>query len=123
MLTEVRSVAAAQLKTLKKHGRLFTVNTTAASVGSPATAPTGPPNGDSQDPTRLPLHAREPMTAPMMALSLLSNANYLIHQGLHSLTLPRLPLMYPGDRDAQDRCMDRVDGVRLVLHYALSAGT
>jgi hypothetical protein len=112
MLGEVRSVAASQLKAHKKHGRLFTVNTTAASVGSPATAPTGPANGGSQDPASAPLGAKEPMTAPMMALSLLSNTNYLIHQGLHSLTLPRLPLMYPGDREAQDRCMDRVDGVR-----------
>ena len=60
------------------------------------------------------------MTAPMMALSLLSNTTFLIDHGLHALALPRLPLMYPGDRTAQDRCMARVDGVCARLSFVRS---
>lgn len=53
----------------------------------------------------------EPMTAPMMALSLLSNTSFLIDHGVMNLTLPRLPLMYPGDPTAQDKCLEAVDMV------------
>ena len=53
----------------------------------------------------------EPMTAPMMALSLLSNTSFLIDHGVMNLTLPRLPLMYPGDPAAQDKCLEAVDKV------------
>lgn len=105
MLAEVRKVAASQLKAHKKHGRLFTVNTAAgggAANGKNGDATAGSGGGGAGD----------ALSAPMMALSLLSNTNYLIHTGLHALTLPRLPLMYPGDRAAQDRCMDKVDEAR-----------
>lgn len=115
MLGEVRTKASAMLKEHKKQGALFTISPASQShsVGArsdiPGSAATPSPRqetGDARD------AAREPMTAAMMALSLLSNTNFLIDQGLHALALPRLPLMYPGDRDAQDRCMSRVDGVR-----------
>ena len=113
MLDEVGSKANAMLREHKKAGNLFTIapasqpRSAAAARGAEPYAATGTPNGWAGS-TAI---ALEPMSAAMMALSLLSNTNYLIDQGLHSLTLPRLPLMYPDDRAAQDRCMARVDGV------------
>jgi hypothetical protein len=113
MLGEVRAKAAAMLREHKKAGALFTIAPASAqrNVGARHDIP-GSARPQTWSEGRQ--AAVEPMTAAMMALSLLSNTNYLIDQGLHSLALPRLPLMYPDDRPAQDRCMARVDGVRAV---------
>ena len=109
MLGEVHAKASVMLKEHKKQGRLFTIDPTTQPAGSVAAkeVPGGQPalGGSS-------IGTEEAMTAPMMALSLLSNTNFLIDQGLHSLALPRLPLLYPDNRAAQDECMERVDAVR-----------
>jgi hypothetical protein len=113
MLGDVRTKASAMLRDHKKHGRLFTIDPTQQPSNAAANreVPGGKPSAAPETWAESTIRSCDPMTAPMMALSLLSNTNYLIDQGLHSLTLPRLPLMYPDDREAQDRCMDCVDGV------------
>jgi hypothetical protein len=104
MLLEVRSEARAMLKAHQKQGGLFTIEPSIA--------------GTSTEMSQDDLHKlsstkmMEPMSAPMMALSLLSNTSFLIDHGVMNLTLPRLPLMYPGDQAAQDKCLESVDMVR-----------
>lgn len=102
MLQDVRSEARAMLKAHQKQGGLFTIEPSYAASTELAA-----------DEVSKAVSAKmiEPMTAPMMALSLLSNTSFLIDHGVMNLTLPRLPLMYPGDPAAQDKCLEAVDKV------------
>jgi hypothetical protein len=117
MLQDVRSEARAMLKAHQKQGGLFTIEPSYA-ASSDLTI----------DDVSAAVSAKmvEPMTAPMMALSLLSNTSFLIDYGVMNLTLPRLPLMYPGDPAAQDKCLEAVDAVLppsfLCLHCEASMG-
>lgn len=104
MLQDVRSEARAMLKEHQKQGGLFTIQ---PSSGADHTV------GDAYNAVNAQM--AEPMTAPMMALSLLSNTSFLIDHGVMNLTLPRLPLMYPGDPGAQDKCLEAVDKVLLLV--------
>eukprot|EP00892_Ulva_mutabilis_P007527 jgi/Ulvmu1/5146/UM021_0163.1 len=102
MLGEVRAEAKEMIKAHQRHGGLFTVepsyNAASPEVAQAVSAFSGH-------------KLSEPMTAPMMALSLLSNTAYLIDHGVMNLTLPRLPLMYPHNVSAQETCLKEVKKV------------
>lgn len=102
MLGEVRAEAKEMIKAHHRHGGLFTVepsyNAASPEVAQAMSAFSGH-------------KLAEPMTAPMMALSLLSNTAYLIDHGVMNLTLPRLPLMYPQNSRAQETCLKEVQKV------------
>lgn len=111
MLGEVRAEAKEMIKAHHRHGGLFTVeptyNAASLEVAQAVLAFSGH-------------KLSEPMTAPMMALSLLSNTAYLIDHGVMNLTLPRLPLMYPHDVTAQETCLKQVQKVLNTFQYAFS---
>jgi hypothetical protein len=119
MLAEVRAEAKVMIRAHQKHGGLFTVDPGQRSSASAELSKhvNGLVTADSI--------LTEPMTAPVMALSLLSNTSCLVDHGVLNLTLPRLPLMFPGDAAAQEKCLIEVNKVWLLpsLYHTFSNGT
>lgn len=115
MLGEVRAEAKEMIKAHHRHGGLFTVEPSYNAASPELTQAVSAFSGHKLS---------QPMTAPMMALSLLSNTAYLIDHGVMNLTLPRLSLMYPHDAHAQEMCLNQVKQVclrgRMLCHVSVA---